>query len=118
MLPTSRSSSGSLLSRRCRKQTVSSKLLREDALVSREVLRQDAGARLKLLGRITWMAAGIVVVNLLLLGLVVGAAVYKQYQPDQWFLRILASGPPVAIVGMLSAIVSHYWPRKTIEAKE
>lgn len=95
-----------------RKTTAERELIRENSAADREIRRQDATARLKLLSRITWMAGAIVVVDLALLTAVVLASVYTPYKPDEWFIRILAGGPLASIIGMLGAIVAHYWPRK------
>lgn len=86
-------------------------LLRQNSASEGEIRRQDAAARLTLLGRITWTATAVVVGDLGLLALVVHASVYTSYKPDEWFVRLLAGGPVAAIVGMLGAIVAHYWPR-------
>ena len=76
------------------------------------MFQREAGARLQLLARITWIAAGIVGVNLALLTVIILASVYTTYHPDEWFVRLLAGGPLTSIIGMLGVIVAHYWPTR------
>ncbi len=90
----------------------------QKTLTELDVSRADAAARLGLLKRITWMAAGIVAVDLILLALVVVGSISTSYKPDEWFVRLLAGGPLTAIIGMLGAIVAHYWPGRKGKRQE